>query len=1172
MCGIAGLVYEAQQGSAFSWTDFNEALQQLLTTSIGNSSDTEVLTQVEALFNRIQDLKEFPSIEAIATSIERENQVKLWATELTGWEARLTEDLDQANDLETAQLERWNSVLVLARDLVWAIRDEILTFLPRTRCLLGERQSTRSRLFQAWKLSVALENIGRMEVRGRDSCGICVRVSLAPPAYQTFLEQLTLSERAAWHARALVADFINGATRVHIHPQHIHVLFSYKVAQEVGALGDNVRALSESLTLDDHFWDLINRNDLSTMIYAHSRWASNGIISEPNCHPVDAETLDSDGKPGSLSGHLVTSCLNGDVDNYQELKARLATSFDRHISDAIGTDAKIIPVLYDLHLKETGSASDAFRRMVGECEGSFAIVLETTADPDRLYLALKGSGQSLFVGLMNQGYVLASELYGVVEETRHFLRMDGTTESNPGHPESAGQIFILNKAGAGNWKAIEVYGFDGHLLELHENDVMTAEITTRDIDRKGFHHYLHKEISEAPSSVEKTLQGKFDLNRDPYKVEFKLGESVLPQNVIDKIIKQKIRRILFIGQGTAAVAGQAVATFMEQLFGSRLIVGAMKGTELSGYRMTERMDDYLIVAISQSGTTTDTNRTIDLARERGASVIGIVNRRNSDMTFKVDGVLYTSDGRDIEMSVASTKAFYSQVVAGYLLVFRLAQVLGILAEEELYRELEELSRLPALMQNVLGDESQAHIRELARQYAPERRDWAVVGSGLTRAAADEIRIKLAELCYKSIATDQIEDKKHIDLSSEPLTLILTAGLNQVALKDAVKEVAIFRSHKSVPIVVSTEDFDSFGPYAAGVIPVPKASQCSCVLLNVMVGHLWGYFCALAIDEGAQRLREARALVVSFYTLDGGAPRGRSLGKMVALARRFQEDLVLGRFNSSLSVQVAAELISLLGFLIGTRSLSQFAAEFQARGNSKELVGALITAVSKAIHELSRPIDAIKHQAKTITVGISRSEDAFDGPAFAPLVELGLSPETIPYRDAVIMRSLNSVLSSISGATLYQVEHLGALGEPNEDSTLITLRKIGVAQSMVSRSDKETKLLGTKEWAVRNATLYLGRGSADRRAIAIVPIIPRGRVEKLALLHLVFQDQVGLAKKVGVLQDLRQRYENLKSLVTEQDVIWRDECLESIPIEDLILTPVKDLARQIVAQQKTEVPA
>lgn len=1171
MCGIAGLFYQASQKFLFPWEEFQASLDYLERTTIVNSVQAEVLLKMEVFFKQTQLLKEFSSIETLFFNPNRRQQLKEWADLIDAWEVRLLGELEQIDRMEAAQLESWNEVLIQGKDLSWALRNDVLSLISHIEKLMGATKPTSRRLIQAWKLATTLNNIGRMEVRGRDSCGICLRVSLELEQYQNFLSNLSSEQQSAWASRQHISDLVNLTIRVLKDEKVVHLLFIYKVAQEVGALGDNVRALSESITTDELFWRLADEPGLNSLVYAHSRWASNGIISQPNCHPVDEVTLDKAGKPGSLSGQIITSCLNGDIDNYQELKARLAATSHRHISKLIGTDTKIIPVLFDHYLKETGSAEAAFCKMVSECVGSFAIVLETTADPDHLYLALKGSGQSLFVGLMEGGYVLASELYGVVEQTQHFIRMDGTTELNPGCPETAGQIFILDRKGLGSWSAIKALAFNGSRLELSQADIKLAEITTRDIDRKGFHHYLHKEISEAPSSVEKTLRGKFTLQRDPFRVKMNLGESVLPQSIQKKISDGSIRRVLFIGQGTAAVAGQAVATFMEQLFGNRLAVSAMKGTELSGYKMVERMDDSLIIAISQSGTTTDTNRTIDLARDRGASVIGIVNRRNSDMTFKVDGVLYTSDGRDIEMSVASTKAFYSQVVAGYLLVFRLAQLLEVISDEVLYRELEELSRLPALMNTVLGTATQDKVRELANQYAPERRDWAVVGSGMTRAAADEIRIKLAELCYKSIATDQIEDKKHIDLSSEPLTLILTAGLNHVAIRDAVKEVAIFRSHRSIPIVVCAEDNEAFAAYAAGVVYVPKASPCASVLLNVMIGHLWGYFCALAIDDGAKRLREARALVVSFYSLDEKVSMGRSLGKVIALARRFQDDLLKGRFNSSLSVQVATELMSLLSYLVGTRSLSQFASEFQARPNSRELVSALITAVSKAIHELSRPIDAIKHQAKTITVGISRTEETFEGPLFEPFLELGLLPETIPYRDAIILRSLNSVVCKVAGATLYQIDHLGILGEPGEESTVQTLAKVGIACDMVSRSDHETKLIGTKEWAVRNATLYLGRGSADKRSIAIVPIIPRGRIENLVLLHLQFLENVSVQHKVEVLQDLRQRYDNLKSLVTERDVLWRDDFLADISIENLILTPVKDLAANIVAQQKTVVP-
>ncbi len=103
----------------------------------------------------------------------------------------------------------------------------------------------------------------------------------------------------------------------------------------------------------------------------------------------------------------------------------------------------------------------------------------------------------------------------------------------------------------------------------------------------------------------------------------------------------------------------------------------MLATELSGFDLRADMSDTLVVAVSQSGTTTDTNRTVDLVRSRGGRVIAIVNRRRSDLTDKADGVLYTSDGRDVEMSVASTKAFYAQIAAGFLLAIAIAEEVGL---------------------------------------------------------------------------------------------------------------------------------------------------------------------------------------------------------------------------------------------------------------------------------------------------------------------------------------------------------------------------------------------------------------------------------------------------------------------------------------------------------------
>src|SRR5690606_8070005 len=216
-------------------------------------------------------------------------------------------------------------------------------------------------------------------------------------------------------------------------------------------------------------------------------------------------------------------------------------------------------------------------------------------------------------------------------------------------------------------------------------------------------------------------------------------------------------------------------------------------------------------------------------------------------------------GRDVEMSVASTKAFYAQIAAGFLLATAIAQEVPGAHGRAGHRSevLAGLRSLPEAMEATIG--RREVIAEAARELAPSRRYWAIVGSGANQVAAEEIRIKLSELCYKAIASDSIEDKKHIDLSSEPLILVCAAGLSGSNADDVAKEVAIYRAHKATPIVIATEDEDRFNA-ALRVITVPYVQPELAFVLTTVVGHLFGYEAALAIDAQARPLREARGAI------------------------------------------------------------------------------------------------------------------------------------------------------------------------------------------------------------------------------------------------------------------------------------------------------------------------
>ncbi len=383
----------------------------------------------------------------------------------------------------------------------------------------------------------------------------------------------------------------------------------------------------------------------------HTRWASVGIISEPNAHPVNSDEIE---QPGGAEPPYVVGVLNGDVDNHADLKVEHGL----RIAGPITTDAKVIPALVARHAPTGGDLVEAFRRTVADVRGHGG---HRRSPPptsrSASVLALSGSGQGVYVGLADDRFIVASEPYGVVEETSQYIRLDGETRS----VRSSG---ARCRRRAGELDGIDRRGYDGTRAAGRRRPTSSrAEVTTRDIDRGDSPHFLLKEISEAPDSFRKTLRGKI-VERDGL-LHAVVGARALPPEIAarlaDGAITQDPRHRAGHGGRRRAVAGRRARRARRR---RRSTSTPITATELCGFGLRLDMSDTLAIAVSQSGTTTDTNRTVDLLRGRGAAVLAIVNRRNSDLTDKADGVLYTSDGRDVEMSVASTKAFYAQVAAG----------------------------------------------------------------------------------------------------------------------------------------------------------------------------------------------------------------------------------------------------------------------------------------------------------------------------------------------------------------------------------------------------------------------------------------------------------------------------------------------------------------------------
>jgi glutamine---fructose-6-phosphate transaminase (isomerizing) len=1006
----------------------------------------------------------------------------------------------------------------------------------------GRRGAGDAALAGYLSIQQALSALDRLEVRGRDSAGLHVFVwghDLGPddPAVRVPLAER--SEDPLFQGGSV--RLIDGCLSI-----------VYKAAAEIGELGDNTRALRRAIVADDLLRRALAQPGAELMVLGHTRWASVGIISEPNAHPVNSEEL-AGPREGTVTGAAergpyVVSALNGDIDNHADLKVEYALQ----IPGPITTDAKVIPALIS-RVAHQCQLEEAFRRSVNEMEGSVAIAAASASEPHRLLLAQRGSGQALYVGLAEDRFIVASEPYGLVEETSAFVRLDGERPADPDRPNSVGQVVSLDGSLAGDLSGIRRWSYDGTELPLSVDDVVSAEVTTRDIDRGDHRHFLLKEITQAPDSLRKTLRGRI-VEREG-RLSAVLGERTLPPELVERVTSGRIRRVLVVGQGTAAIAGRSMAAVLRELDDQHFHTEAVTATELSGFGLRLDMSDTLIVAVSQSGTTTDTNRTVDLARGRGAAVIAIVNRRQSDLTDKAHGVLYTSDGRDVEMSVASTKAFYAQVAAGVLLACALAELAGLPGADRRHSLLVSLRQLPDDLRAVLAQ--RPAISDAAHRFAPPKRYWAVVGNGANAVAAHEVRIKLSELCYKSISCDITEDKKHIDLSCEPLILVCAAGLSGGTADDVAKEVAIFRAHKATPIVVATEGEERFNA-ASAVLTVPSCDPTLAFVLSAMVGHLFGYEAALAIDASARPLREAREAIE--HAVGTGANAADVLeqvqDQLAPSAARFFDQLGTGAYDGHLEASTAVRLVTRLRAALAERPLEAYEALGGPTAGPAALVDDLVAALTGAIEELTRPIDAIKHQAKTVTVGISRSDEGvLDRPLVQGLLATGAGRDRLTYRSLKVLADLDPAVHAVVGFTRYAIH-----GDPSEaDATITLVDRGGLALDVPSRVDTDSRLRGTKRRVAVEREVLVARGRRDGRTVILVPEVKGSETTGITLLHVRFHERLTAPVMRGVLQGYDRRYDRLVDWVTETEGTFRDDRLAELDVVELLTAPISETA-------------
>ena len=423
----------------------------------------------------------------------------------------------------------------------------------------------------------------------------------------------------------------------------------------------------------------------------HTRWATHGEPSEVNAHPHASDDL------------AVVAVHNGIIENYQELREKLIKNGYKFVSQ---TDTEVAVKLVDYYYKKYNEGPvDALARAMMRIRGSYALAVMFECAPEEIYVARKDS--PMIIGVEEGESYLASDVPAILKYTRKVYYIGNM------------EIARLEK---GN---VTFYNIDREEIEKELTEIKwDAEAA----EKGGFEHFMMKEIHEQPRAVQDTIhsavhEGKIDLSE---------------VGLTDEVI-QGISEVHIVACGSAYHVGVATQYVMEDL--ARIPVRVDLASEFR-YRRPLLDKDALVIIVSQSGETADSLAALREAKSRGIRTLGIVNVVGSSIAREADNVFYTLAGPEI--AVATTKAYSTQLVAGYMLSIQFAKARETIDDAQYTALIEELQTLPDKIKRVLDDKER--IQWFAAKFA-NAHDIFFIGRGLDYAISLEGSLKMKEISY-----------------------------------------------------------------------------------------------------------------------------------------------------------------------------------------------------------------------------------------------------------------------------------------------------------------------------------------------------------------------------------------------------------------------------------------
>lgn len=524
----------------------------------------------------------------------------------------------------------------------------------------------------------------------------------------------------------------------------------------------------------------------------HTRWATHGEPNDVNSHPHYSQ-----------SKNLVM-IHNGIIENYAAIKEGLKKRGHEFASQ---TDTEVlIHLIEDVQQHEGMKLGHAVQAALKQVIGAYAIVVIDKNDPTTLVAAKKGS--PMVIGIGKDDFFIASDASPIVEYTKNVVYLDDE------------QVAVIRKD-----QELKIRNLKDKEITPY---VQKLTIELESIEKGGYDHFMLKEIYEQPNSVKDSMRGRLKANEG----EIKMG------GIVDHEKKfEKAKRIIFVACGTSWHACLVGEYLFEEL--ARVPVEVEYASEFR-YRNPIIYQDDIVIAISQSGETADTLAAVELAKSKGATVLGVCNVVGSSIARATHGGSYTHAGPEI--GVASTKAFTAQVTVLTLMALHMAKVRGTLSESRYRQLLSEMEAIPSKIQEVLKLNDK--LREIAYTYK-DSRNALYLGRGVSFPVALEGALKLKEISYIHAEGYPAAEMKHgpIALIDEemPVFVIATKGANYEKVVSNIQEVKARKGKITAVVTSGDREVKEMADFA---IEIPETDELLVPLIAVVPLQLLSYHIAV----------------------------------------------------------------------------------------------------------------------------------------------------------------------------------------------------------------------------------------------------------------------------------------------------------------------------------------